>query len=170
MIENKNQQRILCQFWLAHSTTASKLHRGKSPPQYAPDYFHTKFQTNNVASNHDYSDIAQLYRHADVICLNLGLRLALKHWKSHGQAWAHLTTPVRTSYSWGHQVTYWRLRCSCLRTVTVTVKSHIYLTRIPKTTLLTITKVQLEIPRLQNTTHRKYSVRKEEFFQWNNWL
>lgn len=36
---------------------------------------------------------------------------------------------------------------------------------IPKMTLLTITKVQLEIPQLQNTTHRKYSVRKEEFFQ-----
>jgi len=35
---------------------------------------------------------------------------------------------------------------------------------IPKTTLLTITKVQLEIPQLQNTTHHTYSVRKEEFF------
>lgn len=108
------------------------------------------------------------YRQAEVICLNLGLRLALKHWKSHDQPWAHLT--ILGMYSWGHQVTYWRLRCSCLRTVTVTIKSQIYLTRIPKMTLLTITKVQLEIPRLQNTTHRKYSVRKEEFFQWNYWL
>lgn len=33
-----------------------------------------------------------LYRHEEVIYLNLGLRLALKHWKSHDHAWAHLTT------------------------------------------------------------------------------